>query len=184
MEENKINVNEEEISLIQSIFKNNEALLKAIRALFFGLKINSEEKEIIKSTFTNSKIKNIFWKRFYPTLDRNTPIGQVQDVWMGAEQMVFGQQENTIYQAVNYKDLSLAYTKQALELLDNPDGKPLDLNYDPKLNVNDKLGIRLLARNQFIRHVEQQLLFLKLISDQKETTLEELKNKLKKDSAK
>jgi len=177
-----INVNEKEIDLIKRTFQDNEQLLKSIRALFFGLGVTEEEKALIKETFSSDELKTIMWKRFYPQLDNKTPIGQVQDIWLGAEQMVFGQNPNVIDQAVKYKDLSLKYTKQSLELLENPDGQSVNINYDPNRILNDPLQIQLLARNQFIRHIEQQLLFLWVIASQKESTPKEIKEKMTKNS--
>lgn len=180
--ETPINVNDKEKSIIQATFKDNEPLLKSIRALFFGLPITDEERALIKTTFVSADLRAIMWKRFCPTLDRDTPIGQVQDIWLGAESMVFGQSRDTIYQAVNYKQLAIEYTTTALNLLVDPNGPQIDLTYKP--SGIDPLEVALLARSQFIRHVEQQLLFLKLIGDQKVEKPTEKTERTKKDSSK
>ncbi len=178
------NLKTKEIDLIKSIFSDNEALLKSMRALFLGLEISQDEKDLIKSTFVNDQLRKIMWTRFYPQLSRETPIGQVQDVWLGVEQMVFGQSKDTVYQAVHYKKKALEMTKQALELLDNPDGDNVDISYDPTLSLTDELQINLLARNQYIRHVEDQLKFIWMIAQHKEETEKETKERMIKDSAK
>ena len=177
----ELNVNDKEIEIIKETFAGNENLLKAIRALFFGLEVNEGEKLIIKNIFENEDVRRIMWRRFYPQIDRNSPIGQVQDVWLGVEQMVFGMARDTIEQAVAYKELALDYTKKALALLENPEGEAVDLSYSPKIDGASGLQIKLLARNQFIRHVESQLLFLFLISKTKEEgTPKEQEEKKKK----
>lgn len=175
------NITDKEVAIIQSVF--TEEILKSMRALFFGLPITKLEKDEIKGIFADPMVMAIVYKRFYPTLDKDTPIGQVQDVWLGAEQMVFGAPPDTVAQALGYKELSLKYTLQALALLKNPDGEGILVEYSPKKYLHDPLGIVLLGRNQFIRHVEQQLLFLWLIAQTKATTPEEVKKKKQKDSS-
>lgn len=181
MDKEVTNISEQEADLIRGVFANNENLLKLIRALFLNLGITQEEKESIKGTFSSKPLRDVIWKRLYPTLSKDLPIGQVQDIWLGTEQMVFGATTDTIKQALGYKEKSLEMTKTALELLENPDGQSLDLSYDPE---RDPLGIDLLARNQFIRHVESQLAYLWLIASQKKLTPKEEAERLLKDSTK
>lgn len=176
-------VNEAELALIKRTFMGNEALLKSIRALFLGLDVSMEEKKMIKATFEAPDVMQIMRNRFYPTISKDTPIGQIQDAWLGVENMVFGQAPHAIEQAVNYKEIALKHTAQALDLLVNPDGERPDLVYNALKHPNDPLQVNLLARNQFIRHVEQQLLFLHLIASQKDKTPEEIKKTTQKDSS-
>lgn len=175
------NISQKEIDLIKATF--SEELLKSLRALFLGLTVSEVEKESVKNTFKNPELRAIMAKRFYPTLDRETPIGQVQDVWLGAEQMVFGNTRDTVYQALQYKELALQYTREALDLLTDPNGKRFDATYSPKSYPSDELGVILLGRNQFIRHIESQLLFLWLTTQQKEEAPEVAKKRREKDSS-
>lgn len=178
------NIGEEETALIRATFANNEELLKSIRALMFGMTTTGEEKKLIADTFANPALRKIMWKRFCPALDRNSPIGQVQDVWIGVEEMAFGQPPHTIEQAVMYKKISIDYTMQALGLLENPDAAAPELSYSPTRYPNDTLQVHLLGRNQFIKHIEQQLLFLWLIAQTKKETPAEQKTRVHKGSAK
>lgn len=175
------NINDKEIAIIQSVF--TEETLKGIRALFFGLPLNDVEKQNIKGIFTDPLVMAVMKKRFYPELDKDTPLGQVQDIWLGVEQMISGQPPDAISQAIHYKDLALQMTRQALGLLSNPAGEPVQLEYSPKSYPNDALGVVLMARNQFIRHVENQLLFLWLIVQQKTEKPEEVAKKKGQDSS-
>lgn len=158
------NISNEEMLLIQATF--DERLLQAIRAVVFNLTPTPEEQALVQSTFANPKIFELVQRRLYPVLSKTSPIGQVQDAWLGVEQMIFGVPKDTIYQAVQYKDQALKMTAHALELLKDPTGRPIDLDYSPVKASMDELQVMLLARNQFIRHIEQQLLFLLLISKQ------------------
>lgn len=178
-----LNTNEEENKIIKSTFKDNDFLLKAMRALFLGLELTDDEKTLIKSTFSDKGLLRIIYKKFLPTLDKESPIGQVQDIWLGVEQMVFGMTKETIYQAINYKELALNMTARALALLENPNGERIDVSFNPMTNINDEYGINLLARNQYIRHVESQLMFLKVIAEQKEEDTKEQQKRIAQNSA-
>jgi hypothetical protein len=162
---------EEENAIVREAFKENEALLKSIRALFFGLGVTDDEKQQIKGVFEKGDMLKIITKKFLPTPSKDTPIGQVQDVWLGAEQMVYGSSPTTIVQALQYKSKSIEMSKKALALLTNPDGDAVSIVYKPwdgkPEEDPDPLGIELLARNQYMRHVEAQLTFLWIIANQK-----------------
>lgn len=159
-------ISEKEQELIKGAFEKNDILLQAMRALFLDLEVTEEEKTLVKSTFADTELLKFVTQRFYPVIRKEAPIGQVQDAWLGVEQMIFGNAAGTIFQAVNYKQQALDMTKVALALLVDPNGPRVDLEYSPKKYLNDEFQINLLARNQYIRHVEQQLLFLMLIANQ------------------
>lgn len=162
-QEQRVNLSDEEKDLLHTTFYKNEGLLQSIRALFFGLNTTPEERAQIKTVFMNEDLRKVFWRRFAPSLDRESKIGQIQDVWLGAEQMVFSQSRDTINQALEYKERALEMTKHALSLLEDPEKGAADLTYKP--NPGDPLAIGLLARNQYIRHVETQLLFIWTIAN-------------------
>lgn len=164
---------------IVSVFKDNEKLLKSLRALFLNLGLTPEEKASVRSL--SSEIKRIIRDRFYPVMDKDTPIGLSKDVWLGAETMVFGHSKDSIKQAIEYKDKALKMTQAALELLDE-DGTVIDLRFDAR--KSDDLGVNLLARNQYIRHVESQLYSLWIIANQKEETPNQAKKRAQLDSSK
>ena len=158
--------NEQELALIKRTFKDNDALLQSMRAVMLNITPSDSDRKLVIDTFAdNDELFKLVYKRFLPTLTKETPIGQIADVWLGAEQMVFGQSENAITQAIEYKERSIEMTKIALQGLKSGNCD-VDVTFSARKYLNDPLGINLLARNQFIRHVESQLLFLKLIASQ------------------
>lgn len=163
-QEQPVNLSEEEKDLLHVTFKDNEGFLQSIRALFFGLETTPAEREQIRTVFQNEDLRKIFWRRFAPTIDKKSKIGQNQDVWFGAETMVFGKSRDEIEQAIAYKEKSISMTRYALSLLEDPDKKPLDVGFTPN-QIGDPLAIGLLTRNQFIKHVETQLLFIWIIAN-------------------
>ena len=169
---------EKDNQLVIATFKDRDNLLKSIRALFLNLGINPQEKEEVRNL--SPEIKRILKDKLYPVMDKETPIGQVKDAWLGAEQMVFGHTRETIQQAIEYKNKALKMTQAALELL-NEDGNEIDLTYEP--SDLDPLGVNLLARNQFIRHIESQLYSLWVIANQKEESAGQKKKRIQADSS-
>lgn len=171
-----------ELQLIQKYFKDNDALLLSMRAVMLNLDPTEQDKELVKKTFTDAELMKAVRYRFLPEPKRDTPIGQIQDIWLGAEGMVFGQHRDAIEQAVGYKAESIKMTGMALDLLVDPEMAKPTLAYSPAQSINDPLQIALLARNQFMRHVEQQLLFLKLVAEQQVPDGKAAEKKKKKNS--
>ena len=167
---------------ITAHFKDNDILLKSLRALFLGLPISDEEKTAIRALPQN--IKAIIWDRFLPQMSKDSEIGILKDVWLGAEQMVFGQPDHVVYQAIEYKHRAVEMTRKALMLM-NDEGPAINLEYSIDLYPNDRreFGVALLARNQFIRHVEDQLFALKVIANIKDPTPKEVAKKQEQDSS-
>ena len=168
--------NEHEVAIIKRTFKDNDELLQSMRAVMLNLEPSEADKKLVSDTFAdNPELFTLIYKRFLPALSKDTPIGQASDVWLGAEQMIFGQSESAIYQAIEYKERSIDMTRKALEALKDAATIDVDVVFSAKKFLNDPWGINLLARNQFIRHVESQLLFLKLIAGQPEAKPETAK---------
>lgn len=168
--------NEHELAIIKRTFKDNDELLQAMRAVMLNLEPSEGDKKLVNDTFfDNPELFALVYKRFLPALTKDTPIGQASDVWLGAEQMIFGQSESAIYQAIEYKERSIEMTRKALGTLKDSTDSDIDVVFSAKKYLNDPWGINLLSRNQFIRHVESQLLFLKLIAGQPEAKPENVK---------
>lgn len=177
-DESNVAIAERDAQLIRDTFFENDALLKVVRALMLGYDMSAPDKTAIRSTFANADLRRIMWKRFCPLLNRNDDIGSLSDIWLGVEAMVFGQPQSTVEQAIGYKEKAIEMTKLGLGLLENPDGEKPSIEYKP--NQLDVLGVNLLGRNMYIRHIEKQLGLLKLIAAQTPAKPETKKEKAKR----
>lgn len=175
------NIAEQDIDLVQKYFKGgDDALLKSIRALFYGFDITKGEKEAIKDAFKDPELLAFFKKRLLPDLDRNSPIGIVQDQWLGMEQMVNGQHRDVIEQAICYKQGVIELTARAMALLENPNSKDkIDLSYTPDIK-KDPLAVKLMIRNQFIRHIDGQFSMILIIGAAKKSQVMDALEKIRK----
>lgn len=172
-------------TLIKQVFSKNPKLIQMMQALFLGFELTADEKEVIKSTFANDELFEAIRKRIAPRLERDTMVGQQSDEWAGLEEQIYGSHENQIYQAVHYKKEAIAMAKQAMELLRNPDGEKISIAYDPDLVLNDPLQIKLLARNMYIKMIQNQLSTIWIIAEQKDNeNPNETAKRILQDSAK
>jgi hypothetical protein len=171
--------------LLKQVFSKHPELIKVMQALFLGFELTTDEKALVKSTFVNEELFEAVRKRIAPRLERDTMVGQQSDEWAGLEEQVYGSHPDKIYQSVHYKKEAIAMAKKAVALLRNPDGEQIDISYDPDLTLNDPLQIKLLARNMYIKMIQNQLSTIWIISEQKEgENPNETAQRILKDSAK
>lgn len=175
--------NEAEIAFIKSTFAENEYLLKAIRALFLGFRITDGDAKLIKSVFANPAAKTALRRKMYPESSATDEIGETADFWFGTETEIIGKDPETIRQVIVSKQLTLEHFDRAFALLDDPSGEKVDLTFDVACD-SDKFGIKLLARNKYVRSVETALMIMKVIAGTKDETPEQAKQRLLKDSTK
>lgn len=178
-------VSDKELELLKSVFAENDELLETIRDLFFGLEITNDQKDSITSIFKNDDLKKLFIRRFLPEIRKGVPVGQSVDLWTGVE--VIGKNPIEIVQVVTARAKLIEMVKVSLALLDNPNGSVVDLNFVPRImgvGTDSDLQVELISRNQFISHVETQLIMIKVISGQKVESVEQAKQRLTNNSNK
>lgn len=172
------------VALLRANFEDNKPLLLAIRSLFLGFEVTPEERASINSAFSNDELKKLVWKRFYPTFEKEDTLGGSKDVWMGMEEVINGAHPDTIKQAVESKALSLEMTHKALSLIDNPEGERVDISYIPELHKDDTMQVFLHARNQFIKHVDMQLMMFWIQANQDSPEAKNIEEAMRLNSAK
>lgn len=175
--------NNKEIELIKSAFSENDVLLIAVRKLFFGQEISDDEKKMIKATFVNEDVVNALRRKVYGLNSFETPIGQLSDFWLGVESQIFGSSRDTIYQAIMSKEIVLDMFTKAFNLLTNPDGEKVNVEINPIIEA-DPLGVKIIARNLYMKAIETGLLGVKTIAGMKTESVEDAVKRLKQDSSK
>lgn len=172
-----------DIDLIKAVFSDNDALLISIRKLFFGYEITGEEKKNIITNFTNPEAIEVLRRKVYSTDNVNTPVGQLSDFWLGVESQIFGASRDTVYQALLSKEFVLDMFEKGFNLLKNPDGEKV--NTDVKVSIEtDPLGVKIIARNLYLKAIETALHTIKVIAGTKTETTAEAIKRLQSDSAK
>ena len=154
--------------LLKATFSENEPLLKTLRHLWFGLELSETEKSVIKETFSNKELVEAIRHKVYGLNHFDTPIGQLSDFWVGVEKQIFGASRDTIEQAVQSKMLVLSMFNKAFDLLSNPDGEKVSVDFVP--SMVDGLQIGLIARNLYMQAIETALISTLTIAGKKDET--------------
>jgi len=138
------------------------------------LEPSDADKKLVEDTFADEQLFKAVQYRFLPSLSKDVPIGQVQDIWLGIDQNIMGQSQPVIEQAIGLNEQSIEMVKQAVGALKGGDAPKGIHEWE-----NGDLAIPLLARNRFIRAIETQLLSLKTVANQNEGPEDKSKNSSK-----
>ena len=188
MKEKKVQTmrySDDELRLIKANFAENEDLLMIMRKAFFQFPLDSDEINLLQSRFTDENMTRLMRKTFLPEIQADIPLGQSIDLWMTVE-MRDKDPERVMVDLLVRREL-ITRIEVGLECLKGV--IPVDFNpvisYVPNFK-GDHLEefVKVNSRNTYITHVEQQLVQLKLLAGLKDETVEEVKDRLKKDSTK
>lgn len=172
----KMRYSEKELGLIKSLFAENEDALIALRKKMLGVELSEVEKNL---TTYNKDAQAVLSKTFNPQIDPEAPIHQVIDLWMTVDI-----KDKDVDQArinMRARQVVLAYLENKLA---GKKGITLDsLIYSDK-NDDEQNLVNMTARNTILGHIEQQLQQLNFLAGQKDETVEELLERLDKDSNK
>ena len=185
MEEQNARYNEAELALIRETFKDNLALLKAIRKSFLQLSMTEKEEIALKTTI-KGEILELIKKSFLPVITGDEPLNQVVDLMMTIDVVNKTAQEAKVH--LDSRHLLIAYMKQQLQVLegiDVPEMQMIEFSKLSESNENPHVEFgNLVARNTIILLVENQIRDLNSLANQKEPTDEEKEEAIKKDSTK
>lgn len=178
------NINEQDADLIKITFKDNDELLLLTRNCVLGLPLTGAGKEVIKTTYADKALMEVMYRKILPKLNEFDLIGQISDRWMGVEEDIVGRSPETISQVIKYKNEVISMVDKGLKLLQDPDGEKVNLNYGKEEIETDTLGVKLLARNQYIKHFAGKIYELKAIANTKVETDKEKQKRLGDNSSK
>ena len=156
----------DDVKLIKETFKGNHVVLQAMQAVMLGADPTDEQKRMVASTMASKDVQRVVRNRFLPGISNDAPVGMAQDVLLGIEDRIIGQHKDTIRQTMESRMKSIEHVEHGLELLNNPDGEPIDLTYvHNRDNVVDELAIELIARNQYISTVKNNITQLWVVAE-------------------
>lgn len=177
---------DDELRMIKSNFAENESLLLLMRKAMFQFPMTAEERELLANQFSSEEINKLMRKTFLPEIQDDIPLGQSIDLWMTVEMRDKDPQRVMVDLLVRKRLIERLET--GLECLKGV--VPVDFDpvvkYSPNIVMSESYDeyVKVNSRNTYISHIEQQLIQLKLLAGLKEETIEESKERLKKDSAK
>ena len=173
---------DDEIQIIKNIFAENDELLRAIRKTMLQMPLNAVDLACMSGL--KPEVLKVLRKAFLPVLDGDAPLHQIIDLWMTiqivdktpelAEPHLLAREK-----VIKYLDQQLAYIEQKK--------KPRTKLYkmaEMKAKTPLQKFVDLIARNTIISHIEQQLNVLMILGGIKGETIEQMRERLEKDSAK
>lgn len=167
----QMRLSETEHNLLKSVFKDNSELLLLVRNAFLGFRLTKDEEKVLQ-TFT-PPLHKVLRKIFLPELEKDIPIGQSVDLWMtlnaeGEVEVIIDARQ----QLIDYLELGLKRLR--------------DSETDIDLTVSSRKisPAFLIARKNYITHVELQLKVIQALVEKKDETEEERVIRQAKDSMK
>lgn len=167
-------ISDTEKSLLKSTFKDRNDILLALRNLFFGFDLDERERGLI-TTMNTPAVRKLLRKMILPELEKDIPIGQSIDLWMTVQ--IHSLDEFQTQVSARMKLIRKVET--ALSMLETPGIGKVDLKFKDTIAHDD-----LISRNNFITHIEAQLLAIRTIVNQLDETPEQKAERQRKDSAK
>lgn len=177
---------DDELRMIKLNFAENESLLLLMRKAMFQFPMTVEERELLANQFSSEEINKLMRKTFLPEIQENIPIGQSIDLWMTVEMRDKDPQRVMVDLLVRKRLIERLETGlECLKGVVPVDFDPI-VKYSPNIVMSESFDeyVKVNSRNTYISHIEQQLIQLKLLAGLKDETIEESKERLKKDSAK
>jgi hypothetical protein len=183
MQNKQLRFSDEELGLIKRLFADNDVLLIAMRKALFGYELSASEKSLLKQLQTD-EVEALVRNIFKPELNPDAPIfQQVNDLWATVPVM-----ELDPASAKHHIDSTLLleeYLEEALKrLLGGKSKMTLEALRNPRGKEEYEAYVELLTGNKLRNHVEIHLNLLKVVSGQKEESMEEAKRRLLQDSNK
>jgi hypothetical protein len=181
----KMRYDDAELSLIKNSFAGNEELLKVIRKVFLQLPLSAVDQAMLINLKNQTDLLKVIRKAYLPTLDGEAPFNQVVDLWLTVE--IKGKELEEAVREIRAREKLLNYINQQLNVLEGVDvvgGIKLNDCINIGTKKSDKILINMIMRNTLIAHSEMQLNMFSVLSEMKNETLDETKQRIFKDGSK
>lgn len=178
---------DQELELIKTTFSENDELLIALRKHFLQMDMDAVEQALIIGFKNNEQGLKIISKTFLPELDGNAPFSQVIDLWMTVE--LKGKDPKDAYNDLIAREKLITYLAQRLKVLSGGVPSVDNIQFSELTKIGGKTKAEetysnFVMRNTLIYHIEQQLSMLSILAGQKNESVEQTKERLRKDSVK
>lgn len=148
-------ISDREKDLLQGLFKDNDYALIALRNLFLGFELDEHETALLSPLRKSVEGLKLMRKVFLPELSKDNPIGQSIDLWMTLK---FDDPDRDEINIVA-RQLLINRLEVALANLGGIKEKPdleVDITYEG-----------LLSRTFYISHVENMVMSIKVMANEK-----------------
>jgi len=175
--EQKSRFSDAEFGLIKNTFAGNMKLLIILRKVFLQIELTKEEQATRLTTF-NKDVCKVIRKLFLPEIEGDEPLHQVTDLWGEAQIAVKEQDLGGAIRLIESRARFTQYMNQQLIALEGVDDMPkgmkfkdFDYNYE---NESTERIVKLLARQEILKHIESNLMQTLIIAGTPEESEEEM----------
>jgi len=158
--------NDAELSLIKSVFAENEELVYAIRNVLLQFELSPEEKKLVKN-FVTEPVVAVLKKRIFPEVTKELPLTQLGDLWQTLNKDLQSKSPEEMAPLFEAKYLEIEYLEQQFRVLENSDSEApikLALLATVKGKSFTSMFVDTTARNFLIAYVDGMLMHLKVIA--------------------
>lgn len=177
-----------ELSLMKSLFSENEDLLFLFRKslLQFGL---TESEEISVRSAMTPPVALLIRKIFLPELEADAPLFQLSDMVNGLNiEMKSNKTEEEMYIQIDAKDIEIDYLDQQLLVIEGKTSKEAGISLVNLARIKGKEGrqayVDIIARNWLLSYIDSNIQQVKFLAGKKEESVEDTKKRLSQDSSK
>jgi len=174
---------DEELALIKRTFADNYELLMAIRKVMLQMTLSGSELAMLL-VFKQDDIFNVVSKTLLPELDGDLPFNQNVDLFMMIN--IENKSNDEALIQISSQDRMIKYFKQQLQSLRGKNDEKIkfeDFSILEGKNQDNAIA-DIIARNKIVGYTESNLNQLLILAGQKEETVEETVERLKKNSNK
>lgn len=178
---------DDELSLIKNTFAEADDLLKAIRKIMWQEPLSAIDLSVLQFAFKgNKQVQDVVRKTFLPTLDSNAPLHQVVDLLMTVQ--IADKSPDLAILQLRAREKVINYLDQQLRVLNSGDfTKKHKIDFNDFTVMGNKIDADIytdmIARNTIISHIEQMLSQILVLAGRKDETVDQMKERLKRDSS-
>lgn len=184
--EQKMRFNNAELATLKALFAGNEEPLYSIRKVMLQGELTEAEEVALRKLITPA-VWGLLKKFFLPDIEVDAPLFQMSDLFIGLDSDLKNGPD-LAHPFILAKELEIAYLKQQMDVLGGEDKKPKivfkDLTNTEKESTAEDKWVKLTARNYLLSFIDSNIQQIIFLAGTKEETVEETKERLKKNSNK
>lgn len=178
--------NDTELSLIKTVFAENEELIYAIRKVLLQFPLTEAETVMVKNAMT-PEVYAILKKRIFPDVSEDAPLGQIGDIYQTLTNDLKSKNVEDMEPLLAAKQLEIDYLEQQFSVLKGEKtGEKIKLDAMKIIEGNSAFDAYVgnTARNFILGYIDPMLALIRSIAGQKEESVEEQKERMTRNSSK
>ena len=183
----KIRFTDSDLTLMKALFAGNDELFYAIRTVMFQLPLTERQVDILKESM-NDEVSALLHKVFIAGLDPDSPLFQMTHLALSLGAEIKGLSPEGAWPFIKAKKIEGDFMLQQLDALKNPGKKPkivledlIKLDY-PESKMEEAF-VNITAWNFLLNFIDSQLQQTKYLAGRTEETIEQTKERMKRDSS-